>query len=118
MKRKKFVVLGCMLILLAFAFIGCGEEENPFIGNWSGTTASGGGPGSSATINFTETTFNFNGVSTGTYTWSDNSATLVSSSSSLGFTYTVATARITGPLLTVTFSSDTVYSGVVGKFTK
>ena len=114
MKQAKIIGLGFVLIL-AFVFIGCGEEENPFIGSWSGTVAFSG-MGASAIINVTETNWTFSSptaqmLETGTYTWSGNSATLTQ----LGFTF--GTATVSGNSLTVNIITGD-FAGGIGTFSK
>jgi hypothetical protein len=123
MKKKIFFVAGMLAVLLVSGLVlgGCpteaddNDDENPFVGNWSGT-ASIGGDSASATINVTDSAWTFSCPDarmseSGTYTRSGNTATLSQSGTAFG------TATVSGGTLIVTISSGD-YRGGSGTFTK
>ena len=123
MKKKIFCVLGILAVLLVSGLVlgGCpteedkGGDDNPFIGNWSGT-ARIGNASASATINVTDSGWTFvcsdaQLNESGTYTRSGNTATLVQNGTTFG------TATISGSTLAVTLSGGG-YAGGTGTFTK
>jgi hypothetical protein len=122
MKKNMLCTVGILAVLLVsgLALAGCPTEaeegdNNPFVGNWTGT-ASIGGESASATINATDSAWTFNCPAaqmseSGTYTRSGNTATLTQGGSPFG------TATVSGSSLIVTITFGN-YAGGTGTFTK
>ncbi|MDR1654890.1 MAG: hypothetical protein LBR96_02740 [Treponema sp.] len=120
--KKRLILMGVLGMLLAFALImaGCDTgtnsgDDNPFVGDWSGTASVGGG-NASATIKVTDSGWSFlcpdaKLDKSGTYTYSGSTATLKEGSLTFG------TATVSGSTLNVKITGGD-YEGGTGTFTK